>query len=316
MKFDAGLRRVVTRVLAVAALVLQMPAFAHDVTPFEGVTAFTIDTKSGGFTRHTLYLRPTTAATTPPPAVVMLHYLRGRGDDMADLIEASRIVRDFGAWVLLPDAIAGNWNYGSGSLIGGVSALANDVSFLSDLIKTSITNYGLDPHRIYMAGYSNGGLMTMRFACDHPEQIAAAGNVARVTMRSSDAKACKPTLPTPFLMMNGDADPVSTYDGTKSFGVTLTMSAPATAAFWAQIDGCAKTPVGSELPDTIADGTTIHLDTYSGCTALGEVDFYTVRNGGHTWPGAIGFSPELGLTSQDVDATSLLMKYLLRYSRP
>ena len=170
MKFDAGLRRVVTRVLAVAALVLQMPAFAHDVTPFEGVTAFTIDTKAGGFTRHTLYLRPTKAATTPPPAVVMLHYLRGRGDDMADLIEASRIVRDFGAWVLLPDAIAGNWNYGSGSLIGGVSALANDVSFLSDLIKTSITNYGLDPHRIYMAGYSNGGLMTMRFFVIYHDQ--------------------------------------------------------------------------------------------------------------------------------------------------
>ncbi|MDB5987019.1 MAG: hypothetical protein JWR16_2072 [Nevskia sp.] len=301
-------------VLALATMAADY-ARAHDVIPFENVTASSGTFPFGGLQREVLVLRPTVPAAGKLPAVVMLHYLRGRADDMADLIQAGKLVRDHGVVVILPEAVNGEWNYGSGSIIGLTTPLIDDVGFLSALITKSVNDYSLDATRIYMAGYSNGGLMTMRFACDHPEQIAAGGNVARVTMKSSDSKACKPKLPTPMLLVNGTADPVSTYDGTKLLGVTATLSAPATAAFWAKLDGCAATPVGSTLADAIADGTTVHLDTFSGCTALDEVDFYTVNGGGHTWPGSIGFSPGLGITSEDFDATSLLWSFFQRFSR-
>jgi len=300
--------------LALAALVADRAA-AHDVIPFENVTAISTTFPFGGLQREVLVLRPSAPAAGKVPAVVMLPYLRGRADDMADLIQAGRLVRDYGVVVLVPEAVNGEWNYGSGAAIGITTPLVDDVGFLSALISKSIVDYALDATRIYMAGYSNGGLMTMRFACDHPEQIAAGGNVARVTMKSADAKACKPALPTPMLLTNGTADPVSTYNGTSFLGVSATLSAPATAAFWAKLDGCAATPVGSTLPDTIADGTTVHLDTYSGCTALGEVDFYTINGGGHTWPGSIGFSPGLGITSEDIDATTLLWQFFQRFTR-
>jgi polyhydroxybutyrate depolymerase len=45
------------------------------------------------------------------------------------------------------------------------------------------------------------------------------------------------------------------------------------------------------------------------------VDFYTITGGGHTWPGALDAGKDLGVVSQDIDATALGWAFVSQFSR-
>ncbi len=48
---------------------------------------------------------------------------------------------------------------------------------------------------------------------------------------------------------------------------------------------------------------------YAPCPGKREVDFYTITDGGHTWPG--GFPvPPFGKTTQVIDASSLILSFV------
>ena len=64
------------------------------------------------------------------------------------------------------------------------------------------------------------------------------------------------------------------------------------------------------LPDTEADGTTVWLDTYLGCSAASEMRLYGIDGGGHTWPGSpVSFPPSFGLTTRDISATTRILEF-------
>lgn len=282
-----------------------VPLWAHDLIPYENVSVFQSTMEYGGRSRDVLYLQPALQARgSKVPALILLHYLDGTPADMADLTKIARLVRDDGIWVILPKGVNGTWNYKPNAL-----NQVDDVGFLTQLIQQSVADYPLDPTRIYMAGYSDGGLMTQRFACDKPRLIAAGAAVA-ATLYQALANACTPNQGTPMLFMQGEDDKVLPYKGNLLF-----LSAPATAAFWARIDGCAATPTGTDLPNRIGDGTTVHLDRYQGCAADEGVAFYSVVNGGHTWPGAYDYSPDLGLTTQDINADTVMWQFFRQFRR-
>lgn len=291
---------------AVALLAMLPAAQAHDIGSAENVSATLEVVHIGARQRPVLYLRPTHPATIGKvPALVLLEYLRGTPVDMADLTDASRLVRDYGIEVILPSSTNGRWDYGPGSFSN-----ADDVLFLTQVIDDAIARFPIDPKRVYMGGYSNGGQMTQYYICAHPEKIAGgaviAGSFAKVA-----SQLCAPNLPTPMVIIHGTDDPVIKYNGN-----LIALSSPATAQLWAGFAGCAPTPTGSELPDLAADGTTIHLDRYGGCIGNARIDHYTITGGGHTWPGTLTFSHALGVTSQDVVATTLIWDFLSQFSRP
>lgn len=285
------------------------PARAHDSLPYENVSAFEETVQQGIFTRQVLYLKPTTPASDKPaPALVLLPYLRGVPEDMADLTNAAALVRDFGAWVIVPRAINGEWNYGAFSAIG-LNLLADDVKFLTQVIDTAISRFPIDAHRVYMGGYSNGARMTLHYACEQPAKIAAAFSVAGAVLKA-DSKSCTPAVPVPLQMINGTEDAAIPYKGNG-----INQSAPASALFWARINGCNATPAHSTLPDTVADNTTVAMDAYRNCTGGANVDFYTIAGGGHTWPGSLDAGKGLGVVSQDLDATALGWAFVSQFSR-
>lgn len=326
--------RSMTRVLALSGLlpllsVFHMPAArAHDVAAYENVTAVKVTVKLpiaqlgpllppelglpaqpidiGARSRTVLYLRPTVATTAGrPPAILLLEYLRGNAVDMAGLTDAARLVRDYGVWVILPESANGRWNYGLTSF-----SQADDVGFLTTVIDDAVNRFGVDPHRIYMGGYSNGAEMTQRYACDRPDKIAA-GAIISGSIHVSDVAACKPTRPVPMIIFHGTADPQIKYEGNLLF-----TSSKATAELWAGNADCNLVPLVYDQPDTADDGTTVRLNRYIGCRDNARVDQYVITGGGHTWPGALTFSQGLGRASQDVSATPLMWDFFKQFSRP
>jgi polyhydroxybutyrate depolymerase len=292
--------------LAAVVLMAAAGAATAAVTPDENVVVFRKTILDQGISRNIVYLRPRQAPSTPPPAFFLLPYRNGTADDMADLVRAGRLVRDYGAWIIIPEAFTGLWNY---KMLIGPLTTPNDLKFLDRVIDDAVASYGVDAHRLYMGGYSGGAMMTMRYLCERPGRIAGATVVGAQMIRTLATK-CGVSPSAAVTFVNGIDDPIGPYEGNSTL-----MSAPDSAAFWAQANGCNAVPLRESLPDLVDDGTTVVVDRYRGCGSGEAVRLYTVTGGGHTWPGAVDFTPSLGATTQDFDATTTFMQFLLPFSR-
>jgi polyhydroxybutyrate depolymerase len=218
---------------------------------------------------------------------------------MANLSKVTNFVATQGFWVALPTALNGQWHNDP------ASTPADDVAFISALIDALVAQ-GADATRVYAAGYSSGGFMSERLACELSNKIAAFGIDAATVLASAPAY-CKPAVQRPKLYMLGTADPVVPYNGVYGYD-----SAAASMAFWVGQQHCGGT-VASMLPTLVNDGTTVQLTDYSGCTAGHDLRLYTIYNGGHAWPN--GLTQSAGKTTQNLDATGIIWSFVSAYRR-
>src|SRR6202007_363158 len=119
---------------------------------------------------------------------------------MANLSKVTNFVATQGFWVVLPTALNGQWHNDP------ASTPAHDVAFSPALIDT-LAAQGGDATRVYAAGYSSGGFMSERLACELSGKIAAFG-IDAATVLANAPTYCKPAVQRPKLYMLGTADPV------------------------------------------------------------------------------------------------------------
>jgi polyhydroxybutyrate depolymerase len=79
---------------------------------------------------------------------------------------------------------------------------------------------------------------------------------------------------------------------------------PSWTATWARRNQCAADPVDSVVAVDVVRRTYVH------CAASAPVVLYTIRGGGHTWPGGMEL-PEwfVGRTTRSIDATQLMWAF-------
>ena len=291
----------VTTLLRVTTL--NLPTFR--INPLAGTQNFQVGVTYQNTTRVFYVIRPTTAVANAP-VLFMLHGRGMTGDRMANYTDVARLTRDFGVWVVLPQAAGSEWANDPAA-----STTTDDVGFLNNLISYVITTYSLNPRRVYFAGLSSGGFMSIRMACRASTRIAAIFAVA-ASVRSAVRPECTSTRAMPVGLINGTVDPIVPYDGIAAFVPNTPpnlTSAIDTAGFWVERNGCATSPVEMlGLPDVSNDATTVSRRRYLGCATDRPVTLYTVTGGGHTWPGTpfAAYTVGLGPTSQDINATDLV----------
>ena len=277
------------------------------LVPVDGVTSFEqVFTASTGRSRRVLYIRPVTAPVGRAPALVVLHYGGGNPEVMANLIKLSELVRDTGVWAILPEASGRAWNHDPRK---DRERSADDVALITQVIDNAVGGYPIDARRVYITGFSSGGFMAERYVCERPERVAAMAYVSS-TLLDTLASACNLSFATPTLGMHG------TSDGRVSYGDRVGLSsAPDTARFYAGRNGCLGAPTRTRLPDIARDGTTVDLDSWTSCSSGKPVRFYTINNGGHTWPGNDLQTGALGRSTHDVDATRVIWDFVRGYTR-
>lgn len=269
-----------------------------------GTTSVSQTVKYGGQNRKVLFIKPSASSgTAKVPMLVMLHFGGGTSEKMANLTEVSELVRDFGIWVMLPEGLNGGYNNDPANSTG-----VDDVGFIAGRIDYAVKTYPIDARKVYMTGYSNGGFMTLRFACERPAKVAA---IAVVTAELRKSLTCSPGRTVPIAMIDGTADTVVEYNAV--YGL---VSAPATAEKFASINGCTKGSVHSSLPDLVtSDDSQVTLDNWSGCTNGSQVSLYSVIGGGHTWPGSPFNATGLGAVNMDIAATLTGWEFVRQFSR-
>lgn len=138
----------------------------------------------------------------------------------------------------------------------------------------------IDPARVYIIGFSNGGFMAHRLACELDgisgiASVAGAGPLPDVTCNAR---------PVTVLQVHGDADDIIRYQGgiaLSKTGLPPHPSARATMKAWATREHCNPLPgtggsidLEPKLPEEETD-----VLRYSGCDR--PVELWTVKGGSH-----------------------------------
>ena len=158
----------------------------------------------------------------------------------------------------------------------------DDVKRLRELLDANLSNASIDPKRVFLIGYSNGGFMAQRLACDVGDRIAGVISVAGAAPTADIA--CTENTALSFVEIHGDADPVVHYAGGTVFDrtdVAPHTSALETAKYWAQHLSCAADlhDAGSlDIEPYVADRETT-VQRFDDCR--GAVELWTVKGGGH-----------------------------------
>ena len=209
--------------------------------------------------------------------------------------------------VAYPDAINRRWNSGLGDNPRWPTPKVDDVAFLSALIDTLHSNYSIDLDKVYTCGWSNGGFMSFKLACQLSYRIAGAASVGGVLSTGMVAK-CTSSGGIPILFIHGTADPIVPYESL----APNWYSAEETVKFWVELNNCSVQADTVSLPDIdLNDGCTFDVISYTGSTNKGDVVFYKILNGGHHWPGGVPCPPSwhCGVYSSDINTASEIWRF-------
>ena len=115
---------------------------------------------------------------------------------------------------------------------GSEETRADDVSYLLDLVDSVKSTYNFG--KVYVVGYSNGGFMANRLACETNATFAAYASVSGGNF--NDLTVCQPTEPVSYIHVHGTADKVVDFAGANQNqpGATRTVE------FWADYNQCTE----------------------------------------------------------------------------
>lgn len=262
----------------------------------------------------------------PRPLVIVLHGGGGNIDVMRRVgFEAIAATDNF--LVVYPQGHGNGWRDGRESkVISDRSGDVDDVAFLTAIIDALIAEGRADPKRVYVLGASNGGMMSLRMACERADRLA--GIVAVIALLPEDMEAaCKPAEPLPMMLMVGTADrfvpfnggPVAGFLNDERGGV---VSYDRTMAVLLTANHCKGEPTVTALPDPFDDGVTTSRLDWMACAPRGQVSVLRMEGAGHGWPGkprpSTGRPIEAmrGTVSRDFDGAQEAWAFLRAQSRP
>ncbi len=185
----------------------------------------------------------------------------------------------------------------------------HDIRFIDQLLDQIVDQFGGDPRRLFLTGFSNGAAMTFRLGTDLSARFAALAPVA------GEYRLCepRPARPLPTVFLIGTADPLVPLEG----GEVLTpwgwrLQKPPvreTVRRWAQALGCPPEPA------TVRRENGFTLQVYGPGRGNAEFQVYQIDGLGHHWPGGKGrLDPEIaGPPCDTLNATAVVWDFFRRW---
>lgn len=241
--------------------------------------------------------------TRAVPLVINFHGYTSNGMQQAALTGMSAKADAAGFVVAYPEGTGSPSGFDAGACCGQAAQDGvDDIGFTRAIIATAGDKLCLDAHRVFVTGFSNGGFMSHRIACELADRVAAVAPVSGVLGIPDDA--CTPARPIAVIDFHGQADDTVPYDGSQQDGWP---SAPDTFAGWAKRDQCSGAPTVTYQKGDVS------CSTYAACAGGSAVELCTISDGGHAWPGSRIALPG---TTQDIDATDAIWSFFVAHPMP
>ena len=235
----------------------------------------------GGVNRTYVQYLPTgfDSSTESLPVVICLHGLGDVSTNIANI--GFNQIGDTARFIsVYPQGL--NNAFGNSSWANGtafLSSTADDIGFFHALIDEMVLTHNADPARIYVTGFSMGGIMSHKLACEMNNRVAAIGSMSG-TMSTEDLTNCAPTYKTPLIHFHGTADATVPYDASPLPSLELV---PATIDFWRGVHTCAATADSTQLADIASDGYTVDRFVYQTCDPIESVELWRINGADHEY---------------------------------
>ena len=323
---NKNLQKVIPLFLSVAAMVLCACAGTLPSMNLEGGTTYShrMDLKTGRYKRsYRIHIPAGYDGKSTLPLVVVLHGAFDTAKGMEKVTGFSQLADRETFLVLYPEGIGiigflQHWN--AGHCCGKAAEdHIDDVGYLASAIADVRQRLQVDQSRIYMVGFSNGGMMTHRFAAEHSDMLAAAVPMAasiggRPEKDSPLWCVTEPEQPLPIMIIHGDKDEDVPYQGgrsTRKKDERTYLSVQDSVQFWIEANGC------KDNPNLAYSGNgAIEIQRWRECTDATTTVLCTIRNWGHTWPGVV-FTSKLPETDPmyNFDITEFIWDFFKRFHR-
>jgi polyhydroxybutyrate depolymerase len=245
------------------------------------------------------------AKAAHPPLLLILHGYSEEAVQEERYLQLRSATRRAGVVEILPEGTkdshgARYWD-ATPACCAGFGHPVDDSRFLAELLREVARRTHGDPRRIYVAGFSNGGFMAHRLACDHGNLVAAVVSVAGAG--ALDPSACRPAAPVAVLQVHGTADAAIRYGGGMAFAPY--PGAQQTVSDWARLDGCGARPrsaghihvatraLARDPASPKLHGKETTVERYGGCRPGGAAELWTIRGGDHGAALAPGFGDRI-----------------------
>jgi len=295
----------------------------------QGGAADVVQLEHDGLVRS---MRVANAGDVAQPTIILLHgYRRPElwakvGADLEGIawnqLEALGVEKGF--VVAHPASLAGRWG------IIDVDATVNpetgetvdDVSFVLAAAARLIEDGVADPERIYLAGISDGGILSLKLLCQAEHSFKAAAPLIPMLYKEW-YDTCDPQ-PVRMILIAGTNDRILFYDGWLAQDRTA-VAVPQITRKFAEAFGCDRQKT-EPLPDPVKeDGSSIYRTWYRQCDdgpplegpmEASPVWLMRVEGGGHTLPHPDPVDPEweerAGGHNRDIDTAEEVWRFFSR----
>ncbi len=211
---------------------------------------------------------------------------------------------------IIPDGTGYDWNVPGVPLIGGrhvPKGAANDIDFLTKLVKILETDYCVDAKKVFATGISGGAREVSQLACDDAATFAAIAPVSGLRR----PLPCPTTRSVPVVTFHGSVDPIDPFNGHGQ--AYWTYSVPTAVKDWSRQDRCDSPPTKTQPTKDV------QLTVYLGCADGATVELYEIIGEGHEWPGgptlSSGITALLGPQSNAVNANSVMWTFFTSHTK-
>ena len=270
--------------------------YGLDVQLLEPGAAEGVETIEIGGERSAQLLAPADRGDEPIPLILSLHGYQGDADSHDWYFGLSARIAEYNFALITPQGTTDQrgypfWNatsyccdlYGSG---------VDDAAWLTGLVDEA--RAALDISGVYIVGYSNGGFMAYRLACDGLDGLVAIASLAGSS--HGDPAHCENASPISVLQIHGNQDQDIPYDGYQNpDGLEWSLpGATEVTARWAERADCNLEAIQDrpnlDLEATIPGPETKVQQIRQGCADGIAIELWTIEAADHyphfqqTWP--------------------------------